>query len=111
MPFKDPEKRRVYRRNWYKKNKESELAHVRKRKLSIRKWSNEYKKKLKCSLCSESHPATIDFHHKKGKKKENEIGYMVGNGYSIDKIKEEITKCQVLCANCHRKLHYKNNNL
>jgi hypothetical protein len=38
MPFKDLEKRRAYRREWYSKNKESEKEHIRKRKLEIRRW-------------------------------------------------------------------------
>ncbi len=111
MPIKDPEKRKAYRRNWYKINNESEKLHVRKRKLKIREWFWRYKKKLECSICSESHPAIIDFHHKKGKEKENEVSILVSNGYSIDKIKTEIKKCQVLCSNCHRKIHFKNSNL
>jgi hypothetical protein len=65
------------------------------------------KKNLKCVICSESHPAIIEFHHKKGWDKENEIGVMVGHGYSVESIKEEIKKCRILCANCHRKIHYK----
>ena len=56
----------------------------------------------------EIHPAIIDFHHKKDKKKEMAISFMVANGYSIAKIKEELSKCQVVCANCHRKIHYNN---
>jgi len=107
MPLKDPEKRREYRRKWYKGNSKSEIAHVKRRKQEIRKWFIEFKKNLKCSVCSESHPATIEFHHKSGENKENEIGFMVGHGYSIESIRKEIEKCQVVCANCHRKIHHK----
>ena len=109
MPFIDSEKRKAYRREWYKNNKDSEKKHVKNRKTEIRKWINHYKKTLTCSLCQENHPATIDFHHIKGK--DFEIGYMVSNGYSINRIKSELEKCQILCANCHRKEHYKKDNL
>jgi hypothetical protein len=107
MPFKDPELKKNYRRKWYAKNKESEKAHVKKRKLKIKKWFYEYKNRLSCSNCGEASPATLEFHHKSRNKKENEIGLMVNDGFSILKITEEIKKCEVLCANCHRKLHYK----
>ena len=70
MPFKDLEKRRAYRRKWYSANRISEKAHVRRRKLKIRKWFRKYKEKLNCSLCSEAHPAIIDFHHKNREEKE-----------------------------------------
>ena len=108
MPFKDPERKKEYRRKGYAENSKSEIAHVKRRKDEIRKWFWEYKKSLKCSKCSEAHPAIIDFHHKKDKEKEMAISYMVANGFSIKKIKEELNKCQVVCANCHRKIH--NNN-
>ena len=111
MPYKSLEKRREYRRGWYTSHRKSEMAHVKRRKLEIRKWLEEYKKNLKCSICGESHPATIDFHHKDESEKEQGIAYFVGFGYSIDRIKKEMEKCEVLCANCHRKIHYKNNKL
>ncbi len=109
MPILDPEKRRAYRRDWYSKNKISEKKHVKKRKVRIRKWINNYKSQLKCETCSESHPSTIDFHHVSGK--DFEIGYMVSNGYSTKRIQKELEKCKVLCSNCHRKEHYRNHNL
>ncbi len=109
MPFKDPEKRREYRREWYSKNKESEKAHVRRRKKEIKNWIVKYKDNLSCFECGESHRAIIDFHHKKGKK-EKGISKMIAEGYSIERIKKELKKCIALCSNCHRKLHYKQNN-
>ncbi|MBR9703980.1 hypothetical protein GOV12_01090 [Candidatus Pacearchaeota archaeon] len=108
MPFKDPDKRREYRRKWYYKNKESELDHIKKRKIKIRKWFEKFKLGLKCSKCNEDHPATLDFHHKNNKQKDFAIGKMVSEGYSINRVKEELMKCIVLCSNCHRKIHYKN---
>ena len=110
MPFKDPEKRRIYRMKWYSLHKESETAHVQRRKKEIKKWLWEYKKSLRCSICSESHPAIIDFHHVEGKK-EKSIAQMITDGYSIENIKKELSKCIPLCANCHRKFHAKNNKL
>jgi len=111
MPFKDKEYRLIYRRKWYSQNKESEKAHVRRRKLEIKKWFKDYKRNLKCSRCSENHLATLEFHHKSQSQKEKSIGIMVNDGVSINKILAEIKKCQVLCANCHRKVHHKNNKL
>lgn len=107
MPFKDPIYRRKYRRRWYAKHKESEKAHVLRRKLLIKQWLKDYKKNLSCSKCDEDHPATLEFHHIKRHEKEKSIGNMTGDGFSIKKILEEIKKCEVLCANCHKKLHYK----
>jgi hypothetical protein len=104
MPYKDPEKRRECRRRWYHNNRESEIKHITDRKKYIRKWFEIYKKQLKCSNCDENHPATLEFHHQKDK--ENAIGNLVYDGYSIRHIKKEIEKCIVLCANCHRKIHF-----
>lgn len=110
MPYKNPEKKREYRRRWYANNKSSEIGYVRRRKKLIRDWFNSYKESLKCSECKENHPAILDFHHTSSKK-EFGISKMVGEGYSIDRIKKELEKCDVLCANCHRKVHFKNNKL
>ena len=111
MPIKDSEKRREYRMKWYFNHKKSEKAHVKKRKLEIRKWFNELKADLKCSICFERHPAIIDFHHERNENKEHEIAQMIGDGYSVERIKKEIDKCKVVCSNCHRKIHFKNSNL
>ena len=76
------------------------------RQIERREWYDNFKKTLKCEICGEDHPATIDFHHKDEKTKTNGITQMLSGNYSIKRIKEEIDKCQILCSNCHRKLHY-----
>lgn len=70
-------------------------------------WFVEYKSKLKCSMCPENHPSTLDFHHKDPKSKLDCISNLVAKGIKEETILEEILKCDVLCANCHRKLHIK----
>ena len=106
MPIKDINKRREYRRKWYSENKVSERNHVYRRKREINDWFNKYREALSCSLCGENHPATLDFHHKSKSSKEFGINVLVHNGYSLDRIKKEMEKCLVVCANCHRKIHH-----
>ena len=103
---KNQERRRESRRKWYHNNKEKSCSKIKQRKKEIKEWFSNYKTNLKCEICSENHPATIQFHHIDPKEKELEISLAINNGWSINKILSEINKCQVLCANCHFKLHY-----
>jgi len=57
----------------------------------------------KCSRCSESHSACLDFHHV-GEKLEC-VSRMVSRNCAWGSVLDEIAKCEVLCSNCHRKLH------
>jgi hypothetical protein len=109
MPFKDPKRRNEYRKWLYQRDRKKNVMAVRARKRELGKWFFDYKKNLKCEMCGENHPATIDFHHKNGEEKDNGVSYFVYNGYSVKRVIEEIEKCQILCANCHRKVHFKNN--
>jgi hypothetical protein len=56
--------------------------------------------------CDETHPACLDFHHLDSKIK----SFKIAGKYGMKSKKillEEAKKCKVLCANCHRKLHYR----
>jgi hypothetical protein len=55
-----------------------------------------------CIDCGESDIRCLDFDHVRGEKFKN-ISLMKGQTYSLDNIKSEIEKCEVRCANCHRK--------
>lgn len=68
-------------------------------------WFQELKSQLSCSKCGENHPACLEFHHKNPQEKEFTISSMIGRKRK-ELILEEIKKCVVLCANCHRKEHY-----
>lgn len=96
------------RKQGYEKNKIFHIERVKdnkqKLKVIINSWFDE--QNFKCFECGETHPACLDFHHRDPKEKEFSIAHMRGGSYSLDKIKEEIEKCDVLCSNCHRKLHW-----
>lgn len=60
----------------------------------------------KCSICGYNKcNRALDFHHINPDKKDNTISSLYN--YSWDNIKKELDKCILLCANCHRELHYK----
>ena len=67
--------------------------------------------KNKCEKCGEDRVYTLDFHHKDKKEKEFTIGKFKKGSFDI--IQNEIDKCVVLCANCHREFHFleTNNNI
>lgn len=111
MPFKHLHIKNKYRRTQYRLNSAHFVRKVRQHKLKIRAWFEEYKSSLSCTQCGEQHPATLDFHHVRPSQKKISVAQLVAEGYSRIRIEKELTKCKVLCSNCHRKLHYKNNNL
>lgn len=89
--------------NYYKSNKLKSNFNAKEYKEKRRQ---EIKHGLKCSKCGEDHPACLVFHHVNPTQKEYTIAYMINRSYSMNKIQKEKTKCIVLCANCHHKLHY-----
>lgn len=55
-----------------------------------------------CIDCGESDPVVLEFDHVRGKKIKA-VSVLVSRGCGIDRLKLEIAKCDVRCANCHRK--------
>ena len=111
MPFKDPEKRReynrIYQRGWYRKNRKRHQLSVNKVRQKRAQRFRDFKATLSCIRCGESHPACIVFHHRDPKKKEFHVNATtIWKGVPMKRILAEIEKCDVLCANCHRKLHW-----
>lgn len=64
----------------------------------------DFKKNNPCSICGESDYACLDFHHRDPDTKDFAMSH-IHKRAGVDKIKAEIAKCIVLCANCHRKIH------
>ncbi len=58
-----------------------------------------------CYSCPESDPICLDFHHRDPKKKKYALDYYSAAKLSDINLLKELLKCDVLCANCHRKHH------
>jgi hypothetical protein len=106
MAYRNKEDRNAYQREWYQRNRKKHIQYVRLRKNKHQEWFRALKKSLVCEICGEAHPACLDFHHLPGKKKAGHLSTLVHRGLSKESVVSEMQKCTVLCANCHRKLHW-----
>jgi len=63
----------------------------------------------KCKTCGYSKCLdALEFHHRNPKEKKFKLSSaMYGEGFSQEEIVAEINKCDLLCANCHREVHFK----
>ena len=85
--------------------KKCNVEAVSKRRKTLRAKAIEYKGG-KCKKCGYNKcPAALDFHHRDPSTKSFGISSK-GMTRSFEKIKEELDKCDLICANCHREIHY-----
>ena len=61
----------------------------------------------KCEKCNEENIFSLEFHHKNKNEKETTIWAIQDYRWSI--IEKELKKCNLLCGNCHNKLHFNEN--
>lgn len=109
MPYKDPAvkkaKHKEYSHEHYLRNKERLLvANTAYKRKKWQEWK-DYKSGLNCVKCGFGHIAALDFHHVDPTEKEYDVNRLISNG-QFKKAEEELRKCVVLCANCHRVHHY-----
>jgi len=90
--YRDPEKRRAWQSRHNLARKRASVAFV---------W--EWKRTHPCVDCGEADPVVLDFDHRDRKTKFKTLNIMSHRGASIETIKTEIAKCDIRCANCHRR--------
>lgn len=112
MPYKDESERKAkhagYSREHYLRNKDKQIAANNKYRKAKREEWQAFKTSLCCTKCNFSHPAALDFHHTDPSQKEGNVHRFAANG-QYKRAYEEVKKCIVLCANCHRVLHAEEN--
>ncbi len=74
-------------------------------------WRRRTKKTLieykggRCERCgyNKDYPSVYEFHHRNPDEKEFSISRRGSN--SIEKLKKEVDKCDLVCSNCHAEIH------
>jgi len=99
---------RLFVKNHYNKNKKYYLEKTQKRnkklKLEILEYISQFLQNNPCIDCGESDIVVLEFDHKRDKfTKIKAVSSLVRASYPLNLIKEEIKKCEVRCANCHRR--------
>lgn len=62
----------------------------------------------KCCRCDQNHPAALCFHHIDPITKSFTIDGRIFGNTKWEKIEKELSKCELLCFNCHQIEHYGN---
>lgn len=107
MPYKDIKKRRAAHKKYYDKNQDKYYLKNVNRKKMLYAFVNELKQKP-CYDCGVIYPPYVmDFDHRGEEKKLDSVAILIRNGFSKKKILDEIEKCDLVCANCHRLRTYK----
>jgi hypothetical protein len=93
-------------RNYYHVNRNRQLKLAISRRGKYRVLMHTYLSEVKnrpCMDCDKRYPSYVmDFDHREGEIKTNEIARMIVGGWSKNKIETEIKKCDLVCANCHK---------
>ena len=88
----------------YKDRREYLIRAVHKRRKKIREMAVDYKGG-QCEACGyNSCLDALEFHHRDPNGKDFSISQR-GHTRSWEKVRAEIDKCLLLCANCHREVH------
>ena len=91
MPYKD-------RKNLY--------AAQKRHRVKIRALLFEFLSKKSCVDCGEKDPVVLEFDHRDSADKFKIVAKMLSGHYSWKSVLTEIEKCEIRCANCHRRKTY-----
>jgi hypothetical protein len=123
MPRKNKKSKKEYQKEYHKRRYSSDPEYVRCKKENAKKhrtlqlernreWIRQYKASRYCVKCSEYHTEYVEsnsvclcFHHLDSKEKDGCVSVMVLKRYSIKCIEKEISKCILVCLNCHARIH------
>ena len=96
---------RLYYASWYQTHASDARLSKYARKRLIRENNNaklrEYLREHPCVDCGFSNMICLEFDHVRGKKSKN-VSDMLARNFTWEKIQAEISKCDVVCANCHK---------
>lgn len=88
------------------KSRDDLYAAQKRHRVKVRQKLLEYLSERECVDCGEKDPIVLDFDHKDPEVKFKGVHRMLSGHYSWDSVLKEIEKCEIRCANCHRRKSY-----
>jgi hypothetical protein len=102
MPYTDAEMQSQSQRSSYERNRDKALARAKQQKKDLRDWMNQLKTGVACLDCGlDWPPFVMEYHHRDPDTKTKKVSWLLYNA-SRQRILDEVAKCDLLCANCHR---------
>jgi hypothetical protein len=84
------------------------LWHRMKRRARNQEFARQYLKEHPCVDCGNDDIRVLDFDHRRAKIRNVTSG--IHKGWTLERLKEEMDKCDVRCKNCHAIRHMEENN-
>ncbi len=107
MAYRSKAQQRRYASRHYRENsaqyKLRAKAHDRRKAKVLRRYIADYLSSHPCIGCGEADPIVLEFDHRNAAEKKFNIANAPKLGVAIDKVIAEIAKCDIRCANCHRR--------
>ena len=98
---------REYIKEHYKKNTSYYIAKAKVRKQKVRQehfsYIESYLERHPCVDCGETDILVLEFDHRDRKDKCYDISVLTMKGVKLQRVIDEIAKCDVRCSNCHRR--------
>jgi hypothetical protein len=98
-------RQRAYTKEWYQRNRDKHIAAAYVRRVRqanvLGQRIREYLCDHPCVDCGESDPDVLDFDHLRDKRAD--VSTLVHSAAAWEVVLAEIAKCEVRCANCHRR--------
>jgi isopentenyl phosphate kinase len=96
--LRNPDKVKAIKARYRLKSHAKEAEYAAQKWRKFREQMSAYKLALGCVDCGyKGHPSALEFDHVTGKKSKSVMAFQ-----SIKRAMEEVAKCVVRCANCHR---------
>lgn len=61
---------------------------------------------VECKDCGIANPLVLQFHHVDGSPENKRISQLANQGGTFKSVDAEVSKCVILCANCHILRHH-----